>query len=113
MKKTLLLQAGLIPLLIALASLVACGNARAGIAYGTVNNFDTVNATSNVCHGFEIELDDIRTTDITYTYDYNHYGTPRKPVFDALRLGRRIMSNLNWHKLGPAPAAILITCKPG
>jgi hypothetical protein len=48
----------------------------AGIAYGTVNNFDTVNDTGVQCHGFEIELDDIRSTDITYTYDYNHYGTP-------------------------------------
>ena len=50
---------------------------HASIAYGSINNFDTVNDTSNVCHGFEIELDDIQTTDITYTYDYNHYGTPR------------------------------------
>ena len=53
------------------------GAARASIAYGSINNFDTVNDTSNVCHGFEIELDDIRSADITYTYDYNHYGTPR------------------------------------
>lgn len=51
--------------------------AEAGIAYGTVNNFDTVNDTSNVCHGFEIELDDIRSADITYTFDYNHYGIPK------------------------------------
>ncbi len=49
----------------------------AGIAYGTVNNFDTVNDTSNLCHGFEIELDDIGSSDLTYTYDYNHYGTPK------------------------------------
>ena len=28
------------------------------------------------CHGFEIELDDIHSTDITYTYDWNHYGAP-------------------------------------
>src|ERR1039457_6169705 len=60
-------------------SVVAClalasGTARASIAYGSINNFDTVNDTSNVCHGFEIELDDIQTTDITYTYDYNHDG---------------------------------------
>jgi hypothetical protein len=53
------------------------GTARASQAYGTVNNFDTVNDTSNVCHGFEIELDDIHSADITYTYDYNHYGTPK------------------------------------
>ena len=64
--------------LCALSVLALGGNiAQASIAYGSINNFDTVNDTSNVCHGFEIELDDIQTTDITYTYDYNHYGTPR------------------------------------
>jgi hypothetical protein len=57
--------------------------AQASIAYGSINNFDTVNDTSNVCHGFEIELDDIQTTDITYTYDYNHYGTPSITEFTA------------------------------
>ena len=49
---------------------------RASIAYGTINNFDTVNDTSNVCHGFEIELDDCTSRGITYCYSYNHYGTP-------------------------------------
>jgi hypothetical protein len=53
------------------------GVAASGIAYGTVNNFDTVNDTGQECHGFEIELDDIGSPDITYTFDYNHYGTPR------------------------------------
>ena len=48
-----------------------------GVAYGTVNNFDTVNDTGVQCHGFEIELDDVTSADITYTYDYNHYGTPK------------------------------------
>lgn len=52
------------------------GQARAGIAYGTINNFDTVNDTGGETHGFEIELDDIESADITYTYDWNHYGTP-------------------------------------
>src|SRR4051794_679944 len=56
--------------------LLAGNHARASIAYGTINNFDTVNDTSNVCHGFEIELDDCRSADITYCYSYNHYGTP-------------------------------------
>jgi hypothetical protein len=60
------------------AALFSAGSsARAGIAYGTINNFDTVNDTSNVCHGFEIELDDCRSADITYRYSYNHYGTPK------------------------------------
>ena len=51
--------------------------ARASVAYGTINNFDTVNDTSNVCHGFEIELDDCSSLNISYTYDYNHYGNPK------------------------------------
>src|SRR5690349_24770120 len=64
-------------MLTALACLgLSAGAARASVAYGTINNFDTVNDTSNVCHGFEIELDDCRSQDITYCYSYNHYGTP-------------------------------------
>lgn len=50
--------------------------AHASIAYGSINNFDTVNDTGEECHGFEIEIEDIHDTDITYTYDWNHYGTP-------------------------------------
>jgi hypothetical protein len=79
------LPSPLLPILALLAASVILGPraARAGIAYGSINNFDTVNDTSNVCHGFEIELDDIRSTDITYTYDYNHYGTPKITEFTA------------------------------
>ncbi len=51
--------------------------ARASVAYGTINNFDTVNDTGTECHGFEIEIEDIHSRDITYTYNWNHYGTPR------------------------------------
>ena len=57
-------------------TMFASSTAQASIAYGTINNFDTVNDTGVPCHGFEIELDDIRSSDITYTYDWNHYGTP-------------------------------------
>lgn len=58
--------------------LVLAGNrSDASIAYGTINNFDTVNDTSNVCHGFEIQLEDCQSSNITYCYSYNHYGTPR------------------------------------
>ena len=53
------------------------GVARASIAYGTINNFDTVNDTGVECHGFEIEIEDIHSADITYTYNWNHYGTPK------------------------------------
>ena len=47
------------------------------IAYGSLNNFDCVNDTGVEGHGFEIELDDIQSMDISYTYDYNHYGAPK------------------------------------
>lgn len=65
-------------LLIALSflSLIAGQTASASQAYGSINNFDVVNDTTQVCHGFEIELDDIHSTDITYTFNYNHYGVP-------------------------------------
>jgi hypothetical protein len=59
--------------ILALASITA----RAGVAYGTINNFDTVNDTGVECHGFEIEIEDLQSADITYTYSWNHYGTPR------------------------------------
>ncbi|MBI5093319.1 MAG: putative Ig domain-containing protein [Candidatus Hydrogenedentes bacterium] len=59
-------------LLLALAPAV-----HASTAYGTLNNFDCVNDTGVEAHGFEIELDDIHSTDVTYTYDYNHYGIPK------------------------------------
>jgi hypothetical protein len=60
---------------LALAALGA-QRASASTAYGDLNNFDVFNDTGTDCHGFEIELDDVRSTDITYTYDYNHYGVP-------------------------------------
>jgi hypothetical protein len=67
-------------LCLALGTLVATGSALGagtGIAYGTIHNFDTVNDTGVACHGFEIELEDLGSRDLTYTFDYNHYGTPR------------------------------------
>jgi hypothetical protein len=58
-------------------ALLASQSIRASIAYGSINNFDTVNDTGHECHGFEIEIEDCHSTDITYTYNYNHYGAPR------------------------------------
>jgi len=51
--------------------------AGASTAYGTLNNFDVVNDTGSECHGFEIEIEDLHSRDITHTYNWNHYGTPR------------------------------------
>lgn len=65
----------------ALAVLGGCllggGSGHAGTAYGSINNFDTVNDTGVECHGFEIEIEDIHSTDITHTYNWNHYGVPQ------------------------------------
>lgn len=65
---------------LALPSLLALALAtplQASQAYGSINNFDTVNDTGVPCHGFEIEIDDAHSKDITYTFDYNHYGVPK------------------------------------
>ncbi len=57
---------------------------RASIAYGSINNFDTVNDTGHECHGFEIEIEDCHSTDISYTYNYNHYGVPKITEDDSV-----------------------------
>jgi len=51
--------------------------AQADTAYGALGNFDVVNDTGQTCYGFEIEIDDARSTEIGGTYSYNHYGTPK------------------------------------
>ena len=69
--------ASLLAALSAAGALFCAGQtARASIAYGSINNFDTVNDTGVPAHGFEIEIEGIRCADITYTYDWNHYGAP-------------------------------------
>jgi len=66
----------LLPLAIAVMVFGAHG-AGATTVIGDLNNFDTLNDTGQVCYGFEIEIDDIHSTDVTYTYDWNHYGAPK------------------------------------
>lgn len=103
---------------LALATAIAAASglsaARASQAYGTVNNFDCVNDTGVPGHGFEIEVDDCRSSDITYTYDYNHYGTPKIWEFtssDALGLHTNVMvdyeavwTNTGWSAYTAVPA---------
>jgi len=71
------MKTNLFPLVFAMMTMAAWSpTASASIAYGSINNFDTVNDTGSEAHGFEIELDDCRSSSITYTFDWNHYGTP-------------------------------------
>ena len=65
-------------ILLALALLtLGSGSGRATTIVGDLNNFDTINDTGQICYGFEIELDDVVSSDITYTFDWNHYGAPK------------------------------------
>jgi hypothetical protein len=66
-------------LLVLAIAAIAFGARGAGATtvIGDLNNFDTVNDTGGRCHGFEIEIDDIHSTDVTYTFDWNHYGVPK------------------------------------
>jgi hypothetical protein len=66
------------------AALLAGATARASTAYGSINNFDVVNDTGTPCHGFDIEIEDCPSTGITYTYDWNHYGTCKISQDDSI-----------------------------
>ena len=77
MKRTLLI-------LVSLVALLDGQSARASIAYGSINNFDTVNDTGHECHGFEIEIEDCHSSSIGYTYNYNHYGVPKITQDDSI-----------------------------
>ena len=65
-----------LPVLGALLAATVPARGIASTAFGDLNNFDVYNDTGGECHGFEIELEDVRSTDVTYTYDWNHYGAP-------------------------------------
>jgi hypothetical protein len=103
-----------LPLVLALLMLGAHG-AGASTVYGDLNNFDVVNDTGQECHGFEIELDDVLSTDITYTYDWNHYGAPRIRQDDSdpahpkvfIRYESAKASNGTWAAYTAVPAAPL------
>lgn len=66
----------ILPLLFVAASLALAGRADAGTTFGALSNFDAVNDTGSPCHGFEIELEDVESKDITYTFRYQRYGQP-------------------------------------
>ena len=58
---------------------MAPASASAEVQYGTLSNFDVFNDTGEETHGFEIELDGVSSSDITYTFGAPYqarYGTP-------------------------------------
>lgn len=80
-------------------AVAACGLAVGSLAgfastYGTLNNFDTVNTGDEPAHGFEIELEDCHSADITHTYNYNHYGVPR--IFEDDSVPEHTICYVRW-----------------
>ena len=69
---------------LALLAMSAPAPASAEVQFGTLSNFDVFNDTGEETHGFEIELDGISSSDISYTfgapYQYR-YGTPKLENF--------------------------------
>ncbi|MFI5397971.1 MAG: hypothetical protein ACHQ9S_20730 [Candidatus Binatia bacterium] len=62
---------------VAVAMCALAGHAFAGTMFGALSNFDAVNDTGSPCNGFEIELDDIQSRDVTYTFEFQRYGVPK------------------------------------
>ena len=81
---------------------VFAGRASAGTVFGALSNFDAVNDTGSPCNGFEIELDDIHSADVTYTFAFQRYGTPKitedtsgaKPPMRSSRASHDLSANL-------------------
>jgi len=64
---------------LALLAFMAPATASAEVQYGTLSNFDVFNDTGEETHGFEIELDGVSSSDISYTFGAPYqarYGTP-------------------------------------
>ena len=64
--------------LLGLAALAAPQAASAEVVWGTLSNFDVPNDTGEETHGFEIELDGVSSSDISYEFGapYERYGNP-------------------------------------
>lgn len=63
---------------VVVASAISGSPASGATLYGTLSNFDVVNDTGEVCHGFEIELEGVNPSDIAFTFGapYIRYGDP-------------------------------------
>jgi len=77
----------LAPLALVASSVVYIGTSVSSgttpLQFGTLSNFDVFNDTGEVTHGFEIELDGVSPTDVTYQFGapYERYGNPTVTAF--------------------------------
>ncbi len=96
------------------ALLLICPGRSDATAFGTLSNFDVVNDTPGPCHGFEIELEDMHTSDVPYTFggDYLRYGTPEvldvtvDPSHPRVLVRYRHFNGTQWEATPVAPPNI-------
>lgn len=97
--------------LCALAALILFAGQSFATGFGTLSNFDVVNDTPGPCHGFEIELEDIYTSDVPYTFggSYIRYGTPEvldttvDPAHPRVLVRYRHWNGSQWEATPVAP----------
>jgi hypothetical protein len=83
--------------------------------FGTLSNFDVVNDTPSACHGFEIELEDIHSSDVLYTFGgtYTRYGAPEvldttvDPAHPRVLVRYRHWNGSQWEATPVAPPNIM------
>jgi len=68
----------LLAVILCSSALLCARSAPAQTTFGTLSNFDVFNDTGQECHGFEIELDGIASSDLSFTFGapYQRYGNP-------------------------------------
>jgi hypothetical protein len=81
---------------------------------GSLSNFDVVNDTGQPCHGFEIELEDLHTSDVPYTFGgtYIRYDVPEvldttvDPAHPRVLVRYRRWNGSHWEATPVAPPNI-------
>ena len=82
-----------------LAGAAPRATASAPPTYGTLSNFDVYNDTGQETNGFEIELDGISASNVTYEFGapYERYGNPTVVPFAG---GVRVLYQSPWDPVG-------------
>jgi hypothetical protein len=81
--------------------------------FGSLSNFDVINDTGEVCHGFEIELEGVSSSDVAFTFGnpYIRYGDPTLISTGTGVIVRYASAwdGTNWTNGTPVPAAPFTT----
>ena len=103
--RSLIFVAVAVALLFGVTALAPRGTASAAIAtpptFGTLSNFDVFNDTGQVTRGFEIELEGISVSNVTYEFGapYERYGNPTVVPYAG---GVRVLYRSPWDSVAKA-----------